>query len=254
MIARGLVQPNGWMHSPVGKFARRLGGFIKRRLIQAIPVRLRMLRSLQPITRSFGLDRGWPIDRHYIESFIAAHRTDIRGRVLEAGGLVNYTSHFGDGRVTRADVLYPKEGHADGTVVGDLVSGEGIPTEAYDCIVLTQVYPFIFDLPAAIAHTYRALKPNGVLLATVPGISQICRYDMQQWGDYWRFTDASARRLFGQTFGADNIKVEAYGNVLAACAFLHGLAREDLKPAELDYRDRDYQLSIAVRAVKIAKG
>jgi hypothetical protein len=32
------------------------------------------------------------------------------------------------------------------------------------------------------------LKPGGVLLATVSGISQISRYDMYRWGDYWRFT------------------------------------------------------------------
>ena len=73
---------------------------------------------------------------------------------------------------------------------------------------------------------------------------------MERWGDFWRFTDASAQRLFGEVFGEVNLAVKTNGNVLAACAFLHGLAAEELKRAELDYQDPDYQVIITVRAVK----
>ncbi len=73
---------------------------------------------------------------------------------------------------------------------------------------------------------------------------------MDRWGDYWRFTDASARRLFGDFFGEQNVTVETFGNVLAACALLHGLAAHELSRAELDYHDPDYQVLIAVRAIK----
>jgi hypothetical protein len=41
-----------------------------------------------------------------------------------------------------------------------------------------------------------------------------------------------------------------YGNVLAATAFLQGIAWNELRPEELDYRDPMYQVSIAARAVK----
>ena len=47
--------------------------------------------------------------------------------------------------------------------------------------------------------------------------------------------------------------VEAQGNVLAATAFLYGLASEELRPAELNHHDPDYQLVIAIRAVKAEK-
>jgi len=43
-----------------------------------------------------------------------------------------------------------------------------------------------------------------------------------------------------------------YGNVLAATAFLHGLAAEELTREELDHRDPDYELLIGVRAQKPA--
>ena len=31
------------------------------------------------------------------------------------------------------------------------------------------------------------------------GISQISRYDMERWGEYWRFTDASTKRILRNT-------------------------------------------------------
>ncbi len=89
-----------------------------------------------------------------------------------------------------------------------------------------------------------------MLLATFPGISQISRSDMDRWGDYWRFTSLSAKRLFEEAFPPGNVSVEAHGNVLAAVAFLHGLAAEELRPEELDHRDPDYEVLITVRAAK----
>ena len=207
------------------------------------------LRRITPISRVFGFDRGKPIDRYYIETFLQKNQCTIKGCVMEIGDST-YTRKFGDERVKCSEVLHAVEGNTEATFVGDLATGEGIPKDKFDCIILTQTFPFIFDVRAALVHTYEALKPGGCLLATFSGISQISRYDMDRWGDYWRFTDASARRLFGDVFGAENISVESHGNVLVACAFLHGLAVEELTQKEMDYNDPDYQVIITVRAIK----
>ncbi|EFK95345.1 glycosyl transferase family 2 [sediment metagenome] len=135
-------------------------------------------------------------------------------------------------------------------MVGNLATGEGIPEAAFDCMIITQTYQMIYDVASAVFWTYSALKPSGILLATLPGISQISRYDMDRWGDYWRFTDTSARRLFYDVFGEENVTIETYGNVLTAIAFLHGLSAKELRKKELSYHDPDYQLLITVRAVK----
>jgi hypothetical protein len=37
-----------------------------------------LLRWMSPISRSFGMDRGGPIDRYYIDSFLERHRADIK--------------------------------------------------------------------------------------------------------------------------------------------------------------------------------
>jgi len=207
------------------------------------------LAGLIPVSRTFGFDRGQPIDRYYIESFLAQHRKDIRGQVLEIGDS-EYTKRYADGQVTQSDVLHAEAGNTRATLVGNLATGEGIPDRSFDCMILTQTFPFIYDMNGAVTHTYSKLRAGGVLLATFPGISQISRYDMDRWGDYWRFTDASARRLFGDVFGVENVKVETWGNVLVACAFLYGLATHELTKRELDYADSDYQVLVTVRAVK----
>lgn len=227
-----------WLH-------RRLVG-----LRDAVAIRTGILRRPTPLHREFGWSRGTPIDRHYIEGFLDRHRDDIRGEVLEAAVAPNYTQQFGGDRVTTGHILYPVAGQPGTTLVGDLATGEGIPVAAFDTIILTQVFQFIYDMHAAVRHSYAALKPGGVLLATFAGISQISRSDMDNWGEYWRVTDASARRLFGDVFGADNVTVETYGNVLAASAFLHAMVTTDLTTRELDYNDPNYQVIVAVRAIK----
>jgi SAM-dependent methyltransferase len=212
-------------------------------------VRFGDFRRLSPIGGDFGWERGTPIDRYYIESFLAQDAGDIRGRSLEFADN-KYTIRFGGERITRSDVLHTVPGNPKATLVGDLAAGAGIPSSAFDCMILTQTLLYIFDLKETVVKIRNALRPGGVALVTVPGISQISRYDMDRWGDYWRFTDASARRLFGDAFGPENVTVVIYGNVLAACAFLQGLAVHEIRKEELDYRDADYQLTIGVRAVR----
>jgi hypothetical protein len=204
------------------------------------------MRRLAPFSRIFAIDRGQCVDRWYIESFLKTHGSDIKGRVLEIAGR-EYTEKFGGDRVVQSDVLHAVAGNSHANLVGDLQTGAGIPASAFDCMILTQTLPFIFDLKGTIETIHRSLRPAGVALLTFPGISQISRYDMDRWGDYWRFTDASARRLFEGVFGQENVTVVTFGNVLSACAFLQGLASQELQQEELDYCDKDYQVTIGVR-------
>jgi SAM-dependent methyltransferase len=204
------------------------------------------------VSRLFGFDRGLCLDRYYIERFLGRHAADIRGRVLEVADN-GYTRRFGEDRVMTSDVLHLDPEDPKATIVADLTCADTIPPDAFDAIVLTQTLQFVYDIRAALSTLHRILKPGGVLLVTLPGISQISRFDMDRWGDYWRFTDASASRLLGDVFGEESVCVEAYGNVLVACAFLHGLAADELTEDELDYEDPDYQVLICVRAVKGAR-
>jgi SAM-dependent methyltransferase len=207
------------------------------------------LRRLTPIDSGFGLGRGKPVDRHYIEGFLRRCAGDIRGRVLEVGDN-SYTREYGGARVTRSDILHADESNPQATLIGDLADGNGLPGESFDCFICTQTLTYIYDVRRAVATIHRLLKPGGVLLATVPGISQMSPYDRDRWGEYWRFTAQSLGRLLGESFGSGQVEVEAHGNVLASTAFLQGLCVDDLSNDELDHRDQRYQMLVAGRAVK----
>ena len=214
-------------------------------------VRFGNLRRLTPIGRWFGFDRGLPIDRYYIEGFLAHQAADIGGHVLEVGD-ARYTRMFGGNRVTKSDVLYATVGEPgpEVTIIADLTDAEHVPADTFDCIILTQTLLFIYDVRAAVKTLYRILKPGGVVLVTVPGITQIDHGGMEIWGHYWGFTVQSAQRLFEEFFPTASITVESRGNVLAASAFLYGLATHELRQDELDYHDADYQVNITIRAMK----
>ncbi len=213
-------------------------------------VRWSDLRRLTPIDTTFGHARGTVIDRYYIAQFLDAHRADIRGRVLEIGD-PNYTRRFGDDRVEREDVLHYVGGNPLATIVGDLEDGAGIPSDAFDCVILTQTLQMIYDPRSAVHTLHRILKPGGVVLMTGHGTSKIARHiDQDDWGEYWRFTRLSARLLFADVFGAENVAAASYGNVLTCTAFLYGIAAEELEQAELDHSDRNFELLVTVRARK----
>jgi SAM-dependent methyltransferase len=208
------------------------------------------LRRTIPVSPTdFGGNRGQCVDRYYIEKFLAEHADDVRGHVLDFADDA-YARRFGGTKATKVDVLHLQEGNPHATIVADLAKGEQIPSDTFDCIICTQVLLLIYDVHAAVRTLYRILKPGGVVLVTAPGIQKIGRVDMNLTGDYWRFTTLSLRRLFGEVFPRDHVEVKAYGNVLAAIAFLHGFAVEDLRREDLEYYDPDFQVSIALRAVK----
>ncbi len=212
------------------------------------PLVLGDLRRRTPISSNWGFERGQPVDRYYIEGFLARAAADIHGRVLEIEDNV-YTRRYGGDRVTTSDVLHVLEGNPRATIVGDLTSAEHIPSDTFDCIVLTQVLQLIYDTRAALRTLHRILKPGGVLLATFPGLSRISHEEWEgSW--YWQFTSASSRRLLAEAFPGGDVRVEIHGNVLTTTAFLYGMATPELTPAELDAHDPDFEMVIAVRARK----
>ena len=212
-------------------------------------VRFGSLRRLTPISREYGFDRGQPIDRHYIEAFLAAHAGDVAGHVLEIKDDA-YTRRFGETRVVASDVLCLEANDPHATIVGDLVSADHIPSDTFDCAIVTQTLQLIYDVRAALRTIHRVLKPGGVLLATVPGMSQTSPH--ADWGERWAwgFTRVSARGLVAEAFPGGAVEVEAFGNVMSTIAYLHGLSVDELRPEELAHRDPEYQLSIGIRATK----
>lgn len=224
------------MRRGLGRLARRLA----RPAWRALP------RRATPLSRSWGADRGTPVDRYYIERFLERHRADIRGRVLEVRDS-RYTSRFGTD-VTAVDVLDVEVDNPVATITADLSAADEIPRDTFDCFVLTQTLQYIADLGGALGHARRVLRPGGVLLVTVPGISRIDTGHADR--DLWRFTPRALAILFERSWATDEVEITSDGNVLTAAAFLYGLAAEELTPAKLAAHDPSYPVVVCARAVR----
>lgn len=249
----GKMRRWGWRFArsivPVGK--TRLPAKSQPRRPRVGRIRFGDLRRLEPVSRHFGYDRGAPVDRYYIERFLGANADCIAGRVLEIGDDA-YTRLFGGDRVVRRDVLHVAAAHPGVTIVGDLTSASQVPSDAFDCVILTQTLHLIYEIQAAIKTVFRILKPGGWLLATVPGISQT---SVDEWAAtwHWSMTQLSLRKQLGECFPEGLVKVEAHGNVLVAISFLQGLSVTELRQEELDFRDEQYEMLITARAQKPAR-
>ena len=87
------------------------------------------------------------------------------------------------------------------------------------------------------------------MLATFPGISQIIR---DSWRQYWcwNFTEVSAQRLFTEVFPVRKRQYRRSRKCVGCRRVFVWLAAEELQQNELDYRDPEYELLIAVKAIK----
>lgn len=235
----------------IKKILKKLG-FTRTGLVRFLkPLRWYLLRvPVKPLSPIYGIERGAPIDRYYIERFLAENAADIRGTCLEIKDNT-YTVRFGGSMVSRSDILDIEKSNTRATIYGDLRNLTGVTTATYDCVILTQVLQFIDDYESAVRECHRILKPGGVLLASVPSLSRVdCVAGVQ--GDFWRFTAASAKYVFKKYF-ARSIHVASHGNVAVGVGFWTGAAQEDLSKNKLNVRDENFPCVITVRAVKDEK-
>ena len=202
-------------------------------------------KNTKPLSRKFGFDRGTPIDRFWIESFLKENENHIKGVCLEIGDS-RYTREFG-AKIVRSDILDINKNNKMANLYGDLRNLRNlIADNTYDCLILTHVLGMIDNYEAAIAECKRIIKPGGILLVTTACISPVHEIDY----NYFRFTVASARYVFGKYFRKNNLEVKSFGNVLTGQCFWVGIAREELTPKELEYNDPHYPCIITVRAKK----
>jgi len=205
-----------------------------------------LLSRTEPVSRQWGSDRGKPIDRLYIDTFISKHAADIRGHVLEIGA-DDYSSKFAPQPPERIEVFdvvpAPKA-----TIISDLAAA-GVADESFDCLIVLQTLMMVHDIGAAVDTIHRILKPGGHALVTVnflaPNCDDACQ-DMWQWG----ISPGAAQKLFADRFGTANTEVTPYGNYAAAAGLLAGLSLNDIDESALWGHEPGYEVLVAVRATK----
>ncbi len=236
------VEKNTAIYQLALKVRGRINRFLKPASAYWTPVK----NNTKPLSVKYGIDRGLPIDRFWIEKFLNKNKKLIRGRCLEIGS-DSYTKNFGSKKVNKIDVLDINEENSHANIYGDLKNLKSeIKDETYDCVILTHVLGLIDDVDSAVSELKRITKESGVVLVTSACISPT-------YGDaknYWRILPEGATYLFGKYFGKGNVSVSSYGNVLAGQCFWVGMSQEELTRGQLNYNDPRFPCIVSVRAIK----
>jgi hypothetical protein len=205
------------------------------------------LRRFDPFSDYYGFERGTPIDRFYIARFLAEHAGDIRGNVLEVGH-ARYARAFPGSSPRQVEIVDIDTGNTDATIFADLSERGSLPSDQFDCFILTQTVQLASDLEAALHNAWQSLASHGVLLLTMPGIT---RADPEHVSlDRWRVTPSGLDMLLARTCSGARREVVGYGNLISAIAFLMGLAAEELEDSELAATDPHFTVSVCARVEK----
>ena len=202
------------------------------------------LRRLEPFSAYYGFDRGTPVDRFYLERFLAEYARDIRGAVLEVGH-PRYARAFEDAAAERVEIVDIDAANTEATIVADLSEAGSLPAGRFDCFILTQTLQLVSDLEAAIQNAWQSLASGGVLLLSVPGITRADPDEVE--ADRWRFTAPGLDTLIARTCVDGNREVAGHGNLTSAVAFLMGLAAEELEEHELTASDPHFPVVVCAR-------
>jgi SAM-dependent methyltransferase len=224
----------------VGRLAKVVGQERARRLRHR--PRWGNLRRLEPFSRRYGVDRGTPVDRWYIQRFIDTHADDIRGHVVELAD-DRYASPRREA-ISELDILDIDSAHPRATIVADLAVPGALPHRAFDCAIVTQALQYVDSPATAVANLWESLAPGGVLLLTVPAIAKVDHDPAAR--DAWRVLPGGMEELVRPLAGAQ-AEVHGMGNLLGAMAFLLGLAAEELGEDELAVHDPLYPIVTCAR-------
>jgi SAM-dependent methyltransferase len=203
------------------------------------------LRRSEPISPTFGFDRGTPVDRYYMLRFLAEHAAAVRGVVGEIAE-ARYVRQFGDDRLTRVEIIDIDPGNPHATLVADLAESSSLPAATFDTLVVLQTLQYTTSVTAALGNCIQALRPGGSLLLAMPGLTaHDDRIPLEE--DRWRFLPAGVDELLRAAAPEARRRVVGYGNLVAALAFLHGISAEELRPRELDRYDARYPVVTCAR-------
>jgi SAM-dependent methyltransferase len=198
---------------------------------------------VRPYSPRYGANRGTPLDRVYIERFVAQHAAAIRGEVLEVND-DRYTAQFGGS--CRSHVVDIRPTNPRATIVADLCVVGSLPPERFDCVILTHTIQLVEDPAAAVENVYAALVPGGVALITVPSLSRLDLGDR----DYWRWTPLGLETLCQRALPDADVAVQAYGNAGAGAAFFVGLSAENVGSRLLRRDDPNFPVVTCARIDK----
>ncbi len=192
------------------------------------------ITDVHPVDDRYGMGRGVPIARHYINRYFEKISTRIHGSVLEFG-----QPTYAAGLDCRYETMTIDENETFATLHMDICDEAVIRVRRhhYDFIICTSVLQLVPDPQKAIDHMYELLKPGGTLVLAEKCVSMIDPWFTSI--DKWRFTPNGLRALLARFA---RVEVSTFGNLYTMCAYLAGLPAADMPTDKLEHHDPRYPI------------
>ena len=199
-------------------------------------------KRFTPFCPDFGLTRGTPIDRVYLDKFIAKIASTVTGSALEIGGLSDNKTLYGFHACTEYHGLDLKE--APGvSYVGDAHDTALFDAGSFESILLFNVLEHCYAPQKVIDNIFCWLKPGGKCFLMVPNAQRVHDYP----ADYWRPLPDGIKYLFREY---KEMQLYVYGNPVTLMASMMGVAAEELASNEIDPHHPEYPVVTCVVATK----
>jgi SAM-dependent methyltransferase len=200
------------------------------------------LRRLHPICKRFGFSRGTPIDRYYLDKFVAQIRNRVVGATVEIGGARQNRELYRLTNVSEYTAI-DAEAHDYVDVVGDAHDSSLLAPDSADSILAFNVLEHCADPWLVARNMHRWLRTGGCAFCMVPNAQRVHNFPR----DYWRPLPDGVNWLF-RDFGSRELS--QYGNPTSVIASQLGIAAEELTQAELDAQHPDYPVATCIVATK----
>ncbi len=137
----------------------------------------------------------------------------IDGAILDVGGDPKSSYHQqlrGDHEITFAN--FSRKVQAD--IYFDAQELWPVPSQSFDAVIMNNLLEHVFDHAAVIREAFKALRPGGCLVGSVPFLY----YVHGSPDDYWRYTHSTLSRLFSGA-GFIRVQIEELGTGAFSAAF-----------------------------------
>ncbi|MDX2272472.1 MAG: methyltransferase domain-containing protein [Cyanobacteriota bacterium] len=199
-------------------------------------------RQTVPLCHVTGFTRGTPVDRYYLQKFVEATRTQVKGDVLEIGGVPKDRESYQFQQTHTYRILNIEPG-VGVDLVGDAHEADLLPQGSLDSVIIFNVLEHCHSPWLVVHNIYNWLRVGGKCFCMVPTAQRI----HARPGDYWRPLPEGLAFLF-RDFTHHTLYV--YGNPLTVVASFHGIASEELSQDELNEFHPDYPVCTCIVAEK----
>lgn len=200
------------------------------------------LKKSVPICQAFGLTRGTPVDRYYLQKYLTEIKPQIVGEILEVGGIPKDRDFYQVNSDSRYRNLNLEAGPGI-DIAGDVHDVSVIEPESLDSVIIFNVLEHCYAPWIAIDNIYKWLKKGGKCFAMVPSAIRVHATPV----DYWRPLPDAFSWMFRNYSGQ---KLYVYGNPISVIASYHGIAVEELTTEDLDAFHPDYPVATCIVAEK----